>query len=204
MRIGRQARRGLQFASEIFQLVFSDAAEQKRTCIDARRGVALKKHLVGRLSSFLAVEEMVEGDFIERCGRGIGRNVSADAWTLLIRPHDHRHGIPTDDAFDAAFDRAIAGIRGLFGNGDCVHIGRGGHAGVVNAAQHCVVLQSFEQIFSPLLAAVGDNVVPSIKPLGGFLGIVVDDPSRQSAEKRTVGGGDFFVLYAHATGLFLE
>ena len=38
---------------------------------------------------------------------------------------DHGHGVPTDDALDAAFDFAIAGKRGLVGRGNGVDVRRG-------------------------------------------------------------------------------
>ena len=109
-------------------MLFRQAAQQERPGIDARRGVALEKDLVGRLAALFAVEEVVEGHFVQRGGRGEGGDVPADARALLVRPHDHRHRVPADDALDAPLDLAIAGIGRLLVDGDRVDVGRGGHA----------------------------------------------------------------------------
>ncbi|MFO0965477.1 MAG: hypothetical protein U0793_07805 [Gemmataceae bacterium] len=55
-----------------------------------------------------AAEEVVEADLIEGGERGIGGNVAADAVGFEVRLDHHGHGIPAEDAFDAAFEAAIA------------------------------------------------------------------------------------------------
>ena len=48
----------------------------------ARR--TLEKHLVGRLATLFAVQEVVEGHFVQRGGGGKGRDVAADARVNLF------------------------------------------------------------------------------------------------------------------------
>ena len=150
MRIRGQPRGGLQLAAEVLQVVFREATQQERPGVDARRRVSLKKHLVGRLAALFAVEEVIERHFVERGGRGEGRDVPADARALPVRPHDHRHRIPADDALDAPLDLAVAGVLGLLIDGNRVDVGRGGHAGVAHAPSERPVLQPRQQIGHPL------------------------------------------------------
>ena len=135
--------------------------------------MALEEDLVGRLAAFLAVEEVVERHFVERGGRGVGRDVPADAVALLVRPHDHRHRVPADDALDAALDLAVAGIVGLLVDGNRVDVGRGGRAGVTHAALEGSLLEPIEQKLRPPRPAAGDHVIQRVEPFGGFLRVVV-------------------------------
>src|SRR5580704_3368848 len=111
MRIGRKAAARLKLAAEVDELLLVEPAQQITPRIDARRGVALEEDLIGRFGSLLAVEEMVEGHFIERGGGGKGGDVAADAGAAFVGADDHRHSVPADDAFDAALDLAVARIR---------------------------------------------------------------------------------------------
>ena len=94
---------------KFFNLSLAEPAFEKCPRINARRGVAGNRS--GRRSRVaLAVEEMVEGDFIKRGGGGKSGDVAADGAVFLVGPDDHRHRVPADDALDAAFDFAIAGV----------------------------------------------------------------------------------------------
>ena len=66
----------------------------------------------------------------------------ADAVTLLVRPDHHGHGVPADDAFDAAFDFAVAGICGLIFDGNGVYIRSGGNAGKLHVPRKTMLLQA--------------------------------------------------------------
>ena len=68
----------------------------------------------------LALEEVVEADFVERGGRRVRRDVTADAVLGLVGLDDHRQRVPADEALDAALDLAAAGERRLFGWRECV------------------------------------------------------------------------------------
>ncbi len=67
-------------------------------------------------------EEMVEADFEERGGRGIGGNMAANAVIDSISANYHGEGIPTDQAFDPALDLLVAGKYCLFLHGNGVDI----------------------------------------------------------------------------------
>ena len=113
VRIGTEAAAGLQFAAEILQLLFGDAAFEIGARIDAGRGVALEVDDVAVAAFGLRAEEMVEGDFVQRGGRGEGRDVPADAFLNLVGPHHHGQGVPAHQALDAALHLLAAGKRRL-------------------------------------------------------------------------------------------
>ena len=98
------------------------------------------------------MEEVVEGDFVERGRRGIGRDVAADARAFLVRPHHHRHRVPADDALDLPLQFAVAGVRGLLIGRDGVDVGRGGAGDEGHAAAKGLLLEPFQEELRPLAA----------------------------------------------------
>jgi len=69
--------------------------------------MALEIHMVARLAVGLAFEEVVEADFVQRRGTGIGREVAADTG-VLVGAHDHGGGVPTNEGANTAFDVFVA------------------------------------------------------------------------------------------------
>jgi hypothetical protein len=59
-----------------------------------------------------APEEVVEAHLEEGGAGGKGGDVAADARMLAVGAHHHGHGVPADDALDAALD--LPGKRGWF------------------------------------------------------------------------------------------
>ena len=88
-------------------------AFEERARVDAGRRVALEVDDVAVVVVALALEEVVEPDFVERGGRGEGRDVAADAVFDLVGLDDHRQRVPAHQALDAALDLAAAGERRL-------------------------------------------------------------------------------------------
>jgi hypothetical protein len=70
--------------------------------------VALEKDLVARLAVVLATEKVVEADFVQAGGAGIGRDVAADAVLGTVRAADHDRGVPPDVSPDPALDVLVA------------------------------------------------------------------------------------------------
>ena len=79
MRIRGQSAARLQLAPEILELLGAQPALEERARVDARRSVALEVDDVAVVVVALALEEVVEPDFVERRRRGEGRDVAADA-----------------------------------------------------------------------------------------------------------------------------
>ncbi len=81
VRVGRQCAAevgvGLLLA-EAVELFRGDAALEEGACVDAGGGVTLDEDVVAAAGMVLATEEVVEADLVQRCRRGVGRDVSAD------------------------------------------------------------------------------------------------------------------------------
>ena len=91
-------------------MLLGQTAFEEGAGIDAGRGVALEINQVAGLVAVAAVEEMVEPDLEQRRQRRIGRDVAADAVVVFVLVRHHGHGVPADQALDAALQRAVAGI----------------------------------------------------------------------------------------------
>ncbi len=125
MGVGRQTATRLQFAPEVIQVLFGQPALQKRAGVHAGRGVPLEVNQIAVVTAFAAAaQEMIEGNFVQRRGRSESGDVPADTVELLVGPHDHRHGIPADDALDAPFQLTVTRIRRLLLHGNRVDVGR--------------------------------------------------------------------------------
>ena len=60
-----------------------------------------------------ATEEVVEADFVERCGGSKGGDVAADIVLDAIGAHDHGECVPAYKTLDAALEFLVAGIARL-------------------------------------------------------------------------------------------
>src|SRR6185437_10689194 len=123
VRIRRQSGRVTQFVTIIFYLLLADAAFQIAARINTGRGVALEINKIAGLVAVCGMEEMVIANLQHRSQRRVGGNVSANAGIFFVLPMDHGHGVPTDQALDAAFHGAITGIRHLFSHRNRIHVG---------------------------------------------------------------------------------
>jgi len=100
--VRRQPASRVQLASEILEVRVVDASFQVRARVNARRGVTLEIDDIPDLPLFVvAAKEMVEPHLVKRRRRGKCRNVTPNPFFGLVRAHDHRRGIPSDQALDA-------------------------------------------------------------------------------------------------------
>ena len=76
---------------------------------------------------------------------GEGRDVAADAFLGLVGAHDHRRGVPADQALDAALEVRAAGHERLLVGGDGVDVGGVGGEGQLDAVLSGVNRQLAEQ-----------------------------------------------------------
>ena len=74
------------FAAEVMQRFLRETAFDIAARIDPRRPMALEINLVAALRGVLAMQKVVEGDFIEGGRRGKGGNMSADALDAACWP----------------------------------------------------------------------------------------------------------------------
>ena len=170
MRIRRQAAARLQFAAEILQLLFGDAAFEKSARINAGRGVSLEINQVAIAVSVRAAEEVIERHFVQRGRRGISRNVPADAAPAILLART---------TMASAFQRTRLLIRRsiswLPGNGGCCRDGNrvlvrsGGGKGKVDAGRAPGVQRELlQQPSGPLRAALATERNPANPATPGF------------------------------------
>ena len=69
----------LHLLAEAVELLLGQATLEERAGVHARRRMPLEEDLVAAAGVVLAAEEVVEADLVERRGRGVGRDVAADA-----------------------------------------------------------------------------------------------------------------------------
>ena len=153
-----------------------EPAFQEGARVDARRGVALKVDQVAGLLAIAGVEEMVEAHFQQGGQRGIGGNVAADAVVVLVLPDHHGHGVPADEALDAALHGAVAGIGHFVLDPDGVDVRRIQVNGEFGAAGARVRRQLFQQVSGAVRTAIVDHLVERLQPLLRFLGIQIHNP----------------------------
>ncbi len=178
MRVRRQAAAFRQLLAEMLQLFGAEPAFEEGAGVDAGRGVALEVDLVGAVGVVRTAEEVVEADFVEVGRRGEGGDVAADGAVFLVSLDDHGHGVPADEALEAAFHLAVAGEERLLGGGDGVDIRRVGGKGDVDAADIGLVFELRHEEPRPVLAATLNNAFKSIEPFARLGRVVIDGRGR--------------------------
>ncbi len=81
---------------------------------------------VNEVAVLSGAKEMIQADFKQIRGRGIGGDVAAEFRMFAIGAHHHRQRVPAHQRGDAFFEREVAGIGRLLGERYGVAIGRGG------------------------------------------------------------------------------
>src|SRR5579875_1998078 len=92
-------------------MLFGKPAFQEGARVDARRCVSLVIDKIAGLTVDGRTEEVIKADFAQRSQRGIGGNMAADIGVVLVGPHHHGGGIPSDNTFYTALERTITRIR---------------------------------------------------------------------------------------------
>ena len=128
------------------QLLFSEPAFEEGAGVHAGGGVALEIDLIAAAGMIGAAEEVVEADFVERGRGGESRDMAAEGAVELVGLDDHGHGVPADQALDAAFEIAVAGEGGLVVRRDGVDVRRVGGEGQFDAVAIGFVLQPGNQV----------------------------------------------------------
>ena len=118
-----------------------------------------------------AAEEMIEADFVERRGRGVGRDVAADALLGLVRAHDHRRGVPADEALDAALEVGAAGHERLIVRGNRVDVRSVRGEGELDAVLGRVDRQVAQQPGDFGRPAALQDIIERVEPLARLDGV---------------------------------
>jgi hypothetical protein len=130
--------------------------------------MALKVNEVTRLVAITGPEEMIEADFQKRGQRRICRNVATDAGVFLVLAMHHGHRVPANQALDAAFQLAIAGIGNfLFDrNGidvGCVELDWNFHSRFTGAMN-----EGIKQFTASIFSLAFDHLVKGFQPFRNF------------------------------------
>ena len=136
-------------------------------------------------------EEVIERHLIERGRRGIRRNVAADAGAHAVGPHDHRHSVPAQDAFDPPLDVAVAGVDWLLVDRDRVHIRRVGRERQIDPLTIGDLVENREQVLHPLGPLGVEHVLQRFEPFAR-LGRVDIHAGADDVGLRVRTGGAFF------------
>ncbi len=164
--------------TETLQLSFTQTALEESSGVHSRCGVALEEHLVATTGVVGAAEEVVFAHFIERRGRGVGRNVATDRNAGALGAVNHDGGIPANPTAVAAFEFLITGeLRFVLRRNRVDVVGGGNHRHT--QVQLFGALEQREHDFPAALVTSGrHHVVQRFSPLGGFGGIRIHRSKR--------------------------
>ena len=176
VRVGRKPRRVAQFVAEILEVILRQPPFQEGARVNARRSVALEINQIAGLLAVFGVEKVVEAHFEQRGQRSVGGNVAADTGVVFILAHHHGHGVPPDEALDAAFHGAVAGVGHFVFHRDGIDVRGIQVSGEIDAAS----VRARGQLLQQVAGAVGpgclDHLVERLQPLIGFLRIQIHNP----------------------------
>ena len=94
---------------------------------------------------------------------------------LFWRDH-HGHGVPADEALDAPFDGAVAGIGHFLLGRDRVDVRRIQVDRQFDAGRGGALVQLLQQVGSAIRSRLIEHLVERFQPFPGFLGVQVDHP----------------------------
>ena len=120
MRVAGETAAVAELAPKIGQLSRRQAAFQKCSRVDTRRGVRLKMHLVPAVAFRAGPEQMVETYLHHGRSGKIGGDMPAYPGTRVISLQHHSHGIPADDVANPSLQLNVARIRRLLAQIDGV------------------------------------------------------------------------------------
>ena len=199
MRVGREAAAGLQFAAKIHELLDAEAAFEKGAGVDAGSGVALEIYGVAFKGIGARAEEMIEADFVERGGGGVGGDVAADIVFEAIGADDHGEGVPANEGLDAALELLIAGEEGFEARGNGVGVRRVGGKRKINAADSGVCAEALHDFAGHIGAAGEQDGIEGFEP---FLDFDVLDAARYVSF--LIHGSDGLLPSRRETGACVE
>ncbi len=182
MRVGRQPLAGLDLAAEVLEVVLRQAAFEERAAVDPGCGVTLEEDLVAEAALGLAVEEVVESDFVEAGARSVGRKVPADPGETLVRAQHHDRGVPANDPPDAQLHGFVAReLRFLLGR-DRVDVARLDEPRQPDSQLAGALEQTPQNELGALVTHALGDVVEGVEPLLGFLWIQVRELALETLE----------------------
>ena len=172
MRIRREAFAADLLAEEV-ELLFADAALEKRARVEARGRVALQVDEIAAERLRRCAKEVIEADVVERCRRCEARDVAAEFGTNFVGPHHHCERVPAYVVAQTRFQLEIAGDLRLLFERDRIHVRRFKAQRDWDAA----VLRFVDESADELARAVGtfdcEDAAHRVDPFLGFLRVRV-------------------------------
>jgi hypothetical protein len=172
VRVGRQAA-PTDFPAEPLEVLLGQPSFQERPGVDARRGVTLEEDLVAAAGMVLAPEEPVEADLVEGRRRGVRREVAADPRIAVVRPEDHRDGVPADQPPDPSLELLVAREIRLLLRADRVDVPGLGERRQTDVELTGPLEELEHEEPGPVLALVPNDLVEGVEPLLGLLRVDV-------------------------------
>src|SRR5688500_87680 len=123
MGVGREPRMIAEFMTEVLQVFLGESTLDVSSCVHAGRGVSLVVNEIAGLIAVGGVEEVVLTYLYQGRQGGIGRDVSADIFVVLVRSNNHRESVPANVVFDGSLNLAVSGVRKFFIDGNGVDVG---------------------------------------------------------------------------------
>ena len=172
MRIRREAFAADLLAEEV-ELLFADAALEKRARVETWRRVALQVHEIAAECLRRRAEEVVEADVVERRRRREARDVAAEFRTDFVGPYHHRERVPAYVVAQTRFQLEIAGDLGLLFERDRIDVRRF----KTERDRDAAVLRFVDEPPNELARAVGtlgcEHAAHRVDPFLGFLRVRV-------------------------------
>src|SRR6266404_6234426 len=131
-------------------------------------------------------EEMVEADFVERGGAGVGGDVAADVVLDAIGAHDHGQRVPANQALDAALEFLIAGEQRLEAIGNRVGVRRVRCEWEIDAGNGGVRAEALQNFRGDFGAAGFEERIKRLEP---FLHFQVVESVRYRNARPIIGSG---------------
>src|SRR5262249_23556773 len=175
VRIGGQAL-AVDLLSEIQELVLSEAALEKGSRVNARRGVSLNVNEITAVMRRWRMPEMHEADVVERSRRLEARNVTAKLGGMLVRPQHDGKRVPANERTNSVLDRPVTRMRSLSLGRERIEIRRVrriGHGRAPSARSIEHLLQQVVRAFGPFDL---DHTIKRIEPFFGLRWIGVRIP----------------------------
>ena len=176
MRITAQAATfASDLATEVVEIVFAEAAFEKRSGIHARSRVALKVHVVAGHAVVFAAEEMVETNFVKAGAAGKRREVPADALGEGVGAYDHHRCVPADVGAYSLLKITVAWEPRLALARDGIHIRRAHGGREAHLAGLRVLEQLAQQVAGSGFAVHIDDGIEAVEPFLRFAGIGIGE-----------------------------
>jgi hypothetical protein len=170
VRVGGQARAVeaavfVDLLAEPEQALLAEPPLEKRACVDAGGRMALEIHEVACVRLGRRAPEVVEPDLVQRRGRLVRGDVSAELRRILVRLQHDRHRVPADEVREPLLEHEVPGVRRLLRGGDRVDVG-GAHAERRRDASACGVREhAVEEEPRPFGTVAADDGVERVEPV---------------------------------------